>query len=102
MSDAAAGEAPGLAYETTPEGARTVRLRGVWSLQALRPRLRELRRELNAFGADETVRWDLCAVAQLDHAGAALLWRAWGRRRSPQLALRGEHEAFFRRLARAA
>ena len=102
MSDAAAGEAPGLAYETTPEGARTVRLRGAWSLQALRPRLRELRRELNALGADEAVRWDLRAVAQLDHAGAALLWRAWGRRRSPQLALRNEHEAFFRRLARAA
>jgi phospholipid/cholesterol/gamma-HCH transport system permease protein len=89
-------------YEATPEGARTVRVRGAWNLHALRPRLSELKDELAAMAADETLAWDLSSVGQLDHTGAALLWRAWGRRRSPRLVLRSEHEAFFRRLAPAA
>jgi phospholipid/cholesterol/gamma-HCH transport system permease protein len=95
-------EAPCLVHATTLEGGRSIEVRGCWSLQALRPRLRELRAELQQIGADEAVSWDLRTVAQLDHAGAALLWRAWGRRRSPHLALKSEHESIFRRLAPAA
>jgi phospholipid/cholesterol/gamma-HCH transport system permease protein len=102
VADPAAGEAPRLVCEATPEGARTVRVRGAWNLRALRPRLRELKDELAAIAADETLAWDLSSVGQLDHAGAALLWQAWGRRRSPRLVLRSEHEPFFRRLAPAA
>jgi phospholipid/cholesterol/gamma-HCH transport system permease protein len=39
-------------------------------------------------------------VTALDHAGALLLWRAWGRRRAPALVLRPEHESLFDDLAK--
>jgi phospholipid/cholesterol/gamma-HCH transport system permease protein len=95
-------EAPCLVHATTPEGGRSIEVHGRWSLQSLQPRLRELQAELQRIGADEAVSWDLRSVAQLDHAGAALLWRTWGRRRLPRLALKSEHESIFRRLAPSA
>jgi phospholipid/cholesterol/gamma-HCH transport system permease protein len=42
--------------------------------------------------------WDLSRVTRLDHAGALMLWRAWGRRRAQNLVLRPEHEALFEHL----
>jgi len=44
------------------------------------------------------VRWDLTGVRKMDHAGAALLRRAWGAEAAPDLAAKSEHEALFRRL----
>jgi phospholipid/cholesterol/gamma-HCH transport system permease protein len=93
---------PRLVYRTAADGARSIEVRGSWSLSALQPRLRELRPELEQACADPAAQWDLRAVEHLDHAGAALLWHAWGRPHAPQAALRREHEAFFRRLATAA
>ena len=93
--------APQLVYRSAPGGARTVELRGAWSLQALRPRLRELRAELARAAAEPGIAWDLRAIEQLDHAGAALLWHAWGQHLNAEATLRSEHEAFFRRLAAA-
>jgi phospholipid/cholesterol/gamma-HCH transport system permease protein len=70
-------------------------LRGPWNLAALAQGLPKLRRELARFAPDAGCSWDLSAVTALDHAGALLLWRAWGRRRAPQLVLRPEHESLF-------
>ncbi len=93
---------PRLVYHTAEGGARAIEVRGSWSLQALQPRLAELHTELARASADATAIWDLRPVAHLDHAGAALLWHAWGRPGTPRAALRSEHESFFRRLAAAA
>src|SRR5690606_11985966 len=73
-------EDPRLEYRAAQDGARAIEVHGSWSLPALRPRLRELRAELERAGRDEAAAWDLRAVRQLDHVGAALLWHAWGRR----------------------
>jgi phospholipid/cholesterol/gamma-HCH transport system permease protein len=37
----------------------------------------------------------LSQVERLDHIGALLLWRAWGKRRPAELQVRTEHEVFF-------
>ena len=42
--------------------------------------------------------WDLRSIAALDNAGAALLWRAWGKRRRELITLKPEHEALFAHL----
>lgn len=93
---------PRLVYQTHPNGRRAIEVHGSWSLAALRPRLRELQAELDEAARDASIAWDLRAVVHLDHAGAALLWHAWGRRRALQAALKSEHEPLFRRLAEAA
>ena len=74
-----------------------VELTGRWTLQGLIPRLRELSPLLDRVER-QSATWDLSAVRALDHTGAALLWRAWGRRRAAHLVLRPEHDALFRRL----
>ena len=81
------------------DGIERVELRGPWILRALEARLAELGRELGEHARDEQRHWDLSGVTRLDHAGATLLWRAWGRRRAPNLTLRAEHEPLFRGLA---
>jgi phospholipid/cholesterol/gamma-HCH transport system permease protein len=56
--------------------------------------------QLRDYARDPGHRWDLTGITRLDHAGALLLWRAWGGRRVPHLALRPEHESLFERLGR--
>lgn len=58
--------------------AGQVRLSGEWTLAALVPQLERLQAVLAALPSQTA--WDLREVARLDSAGAALLWRAWGRR----------------------
>ena len=74
-----------------------VELSGRWTLQNLIPRLAELTALLERVEWRSAI-WDLSSVHALDHTGAALLWRAWGRRRAEHLLLRPEHDALFRRL----
>jgi phospholipid/cholesterol/gamma-HCH transport system permease protein len=93
---------PRLVYHTAAGGGRSIEVHGSWSLPALQPHLRELQAELQRAAADRTAAWDLRSVVHLDHAGAALLWHAWGRPRAPQAALKSEHESFFHRLISAA
>jgi phospholipid/cholesterol/gamma-HCH transport system permease protein len=102
MSERADHAEPRLVYRTAADGGRSIEVRGSWSLPALQPRLRALESELSKAAADEAAVWDLRPVEHLDHAGAALLWHAWGRPHAPQAVLKREHESFFRRLAGAA
>ena len=74
-----------------------VELTGRWTLQGLIPRLAELSPVLHRL-EQQPATWDLSAVEALDHTGAALLWRAWGRRRVASVLLRPEHDALFKRL----
>jgi phospholipid/cholesterol/gamma-HCH transport system permease protein len=72
-----------------------VELAGPWILRALEAQFDELARRLAEYARDADRHWDLSAVTRLDHAGALLLWRAWGGRRAPRLTLRPEHEILF-------
>ena len=80
------------------DGARALTLVGAWDIRALERHARALQRALRAGAGDGGVRWDLSGVQRLDHIGALLIWRAWGRKRPAQIALRPEHEIFFANL----
>ncbi len=92
--------APDLRQTVAAGGERRIELIGAWNLAALGQRLPQLRSRLAEYALDVSCSWDLTAVTVLDHAGALLLWRAWGRRRAPRLILKPEHESVFDNLAK--
>jgi len=92
------GLRPDLAEAIDAAGKRSVRVLGHWNLPGLAPHMPEVEAQLERLAGTPAPRWDLLDIAALDHAGAAMLWRAWGRRGVPELALRPEHESLFRRL----
>ncbi|HEX2825581.1 MAG TPA: ABC transporter permease [Burkholderiales bacterium] len=83
------------APEVRRTGAGSVALAGAWTLRSLQPRLRELEQALSRVDGG---RWDLTGIDTLDHTGALLLWRAWGRRLPDAAEVRPEHSALFERL----
>ncbi len=90
--------APALRRITDAGGARRCELSGAWNLHGLEQHIPALTALLTECSADDGAVWDLRGIAVLDHAGAMLLWRAWGRRRAANLALKPEHELVFNRL----
>ena len=90
---------PQLRQVATPEAGDRLELSGPWILRALEERMADLARQLAEYARDANRHWDLSGVTRLDHAGAMLLWRAWGGQRAPRLTLRPEHEALFRGLS---
>lgn len=86
---------PQLRRVAGPEGGERIELSGPWILRALEDRLAEFTAQLADYARDERRHWDLSGVTRLDHAGAMLLWRAWGGRRTPRLTVRAEQEAIF-------
>jgi phospholipid/cholesterol/gamma-HCH transport system permease protein len=99
MSDAALqpGLVPTIRILTGPDGKPLVEVAGAWNLRSLGPVVSELAGRLQDCSADAS--WDLRAVTAMDHAGALILWRSWGRRRAIHLTLLPEHEPLFARLA---
>jgi phospholipid/cholesterol/gamma-HCH transport system permease protein len=79
----------------TGSGARTVELSGAWDIRALESRARALQRTLQDEARGGEAHWDLSQVDRLDHIGAMLVWRVWGRCRPGKLQLKREHEIFF-------
>jgi len=75
------------------DGELQVTVAGAWNLRAIQPVASALRRQLA--GLSTRAHWDLRGISRLDHAGAMLLWHAWGRRRAQSLNLRPEHESLF-------
>ncbi len=73
-------------------------LSGAWNLRGLERRLAELAPRLAEYASDKNSLWDLQGVEVIDHAGAMLLWRAWGRQRAANLVLKPEHEPIFKHL----
>lgn len=90
--------APALRRVTDADGARRCELSGAWNLQGLERQLAILMPQLTEYAADPLALWDLRKIATIDHAGAMLLWRAWGRRRAANLILKPEHEPVFNHL----
>lgn len=79
----------------TGSGARTVQLSGAWDIRALESRARALQTRLRDEARGGVAHWDLSQVDRLDHIGALLVWRTWGRCRPVRLQLKREHEIFF-------
>ena len=75
-----------------------IALAGAWDIRALERHARALQRALRERAHARDVRWDLTKVQRLDHIGALLIWRAWGKKRPAQIELRPEHEIFFANL----
>ena len=94
--------APEVKLVTTPGQVRCFVVSGAWNLRGLERRLAELGPRLAEYRTDKGAAWDLREIDVLDHAGAMVLWRAWGRRRTPNLLLKPEHEAVFKHLDIAA
>ena len=95
-------EIPSLSVGRTAEGAPQINLLGPWNLRSMQPVAKALRAQLSQLAGDAVkntnTRWDLGAITRLDHAGAMMLWQAWGKKRSALLALRPEHESLFAHL----
>ena len=60
--------------------------------------MRSLSAELAGYAADPVLQWDITEIAQMDDAGAVLLWRAWGEPGLAHLLLRPEQERLLDRL----
>lgn len=88
--------APDLEVRRDAEGRSRIVLRGVWNLRALEPVLPALQARLTQYG--RSAHWDLSRVSAMDHAGALLLWRAWGRRMADAVELRPEQAPLFEHL----
>jgi phospholipid/cholesterol/gamma-HCH transport system permease protein len=96
-TNAEAGRSPPDLDVSHGEGDRPrVVLRGVWNLRALEPVLPVLEARLKQYG--RAAGWDLTGVSAMDHAGALLLWRAWGRRMADAVELRAEQAPLFEHL----
>ena len=82
--------------------AGTATLHGAWTAAALTapgawPRLSAALERASGPGA---AAWDLRALAQLDHLGALLLWRAWGGAWPAQVQASDDQRALIERVAR--
>jgi phospholipid/cholesterol/gamma-HCH transport system permease protein len=86
---------PQLRRASRADGAQGAELSGPWILRALEADMAAITAQLAELARDRNRYWDLSGVTRLDHAGAMLLWRAWGGQRAPNLTLRSEHEALF-------
>ena len=86
---------PQLRRVTTDEAGDRLELSGPWILRALEERMTELSGQLADYARYANRHWDLSGISRLDHAGALLLWRAWGGQRAARVTLRPEHEALF-------
>jgi phospholipid/cholesterol/gamma-HCH transport system permease protein len=83
---------------TDAEGIPHVIVKGNCTLTAIGERIQSIAAELSGYATEPELRWDLTQVAQMDDAGAVLLWRGWGGRRPPYLFVKPEHERFFEHL----
>lgn len=91
--------APTFSVEPLSDGAAKVSLRGGWSLRAGGDQFATLQQQLQPWFGDARTQWDLTAVAQMDSAGAALLWYGWGNRLHAHCQMREAHRALFTVLA---
>ncbi|MFZ6723575.1 MlaE family ABC transporter permease [Undibacterium sp. Ji49W] len=73
---------------------------GAWLVHALsgRATMHEISALLNKAAQQKDLHWDLSQISSLDHIGAQMLWRAWGKQRPLQLSMLPAHEGLFLRL----
>jgi phospholipid/cholesterol/gamma-HCH transport system permease protein len=83
---------------TGAKGIPCVVVEGNCTLTAIGERIQQIATELSQFANEPELRWDLTEVAQMDDAGAVLLWRGWGGHQPRYLFVKPEHQRFFERL----
>ena len=88
--------APGVRLTHDGAGETWVELSGAWNLRSLEPVLPQVEAQLTVY--KDAPRWDLCRVNALDHAGALLLWRTWGRHMADRVKLQPQQEPLFAHL----
>ncbi|MFZ6677743.1 MlaE family ABC transporter permease [Undibacterium sp. Tian12W] len=73
---------------------------GAWLVHALSPpaTMHEISTQLSQAARQPGVRWDLSQISSLDHIGAQMLWRAWGKQRPEHVNILPAHEGLFARL----
>ena len=79
---------------------RCLALTGQWTTLALERRVACLEAELTQQAANADACWDLFGLEKLDHTGALLLWRTWGRVLPEKLLIPATLRAYFTRLSR--
>jgi phospholipid/cholesterol/gamma-HCH transport system permease protein len=88
--------APDVRLTRDEAGENWVELSGAWNLRSLEPVLPEVEQRLSQY--KDAGAWDLCRVSALDHAGALLLWRTWGRQMAERVKLQPQQEPLFAHL----
>ncbi|MFZ6654303.1 MlaE family ABC transporter permease [Undibacterium sp. TJN19] len=90
--------APTLSF--THQQQPTANVAGAWLVHALSgaAKMREITTQLKQATANPDLHWDLSQITRLDHIGAQMLWRAWGKQRPRHLILQEAHEGLFERL----
>lgn len=73
---------------------------GDWLVHALSSKvtMHDINALLNKAALQKDLHWDLSQITSLDHIGAQMLWRAWGKQRPRQLNILPAHEGLFLRL----
>ena len=94
----ALGNAPDLRVASLPGDEHHVSVTGDWTTLGLAQRVVKFKRELAKLTAHQRVSWDLGRLEKLDHIGALLLWRAWGRSFPERLLIPAPLKEYFTRL----
>ena len=86
---------------STSNGASSIKLTGHYTLIALDQELLKVANRLKYFATQSELHWDLTNIQQMDHAGAVLIWRAWGKQYPSRLSIRPDQEKLFVHLEKA-
>jgi phospholipid/cholesterol/gamma-HCH transport system permease protein len=90
--------APDLRVASLPGDEHAVSVTGDWTTLGLVQRVVKFERELAKLTALPRASWNLGRLEKLDHIGALLLWRAWGRSFPERLVIPTALKGYFTRL----
>lgn len=91
--------APEIRRETGADGMPEIVLSGDWVLATLKTQFPDMESRLRPLAAEGGARWDLTHARTVDHAGALLLWRAWGSKRPATLNIAADQSALLEHVA---
>ncbi|MFZ6874872.1 MlaE family ABC transporter permease [Undibacterium sp. Di27W] len=78
----------------------TALVAGAWLVHVLshKSTMHEISAQLQQAASQPGLHWDLTQISSLDHIGAQMLWRTWGKRRPAHISMLPAHEGLFARL----
>ncbi len=91
--------APEIRRETSSDGVPEILVLGDWVLSTLKAQFQDMESRLRPLAAETGTRWNLTHARTVDHAGALLLWRAWGGKRPAALAIAPDQSALLDHVA---